>query len=204
MDEVRAIRAAISARDATRPARWQQAGSARRVGRGVGRRLVPEPFSRHGRRLSFQAAHQARRNGRLQLSLKIAGRVIDILEEQSGTGRNGPWRKQDFIIETEGEYPAQVCVTQWGDNIEKFAVQEGETLTAHIDLRSREYNGRWYTDVKAWRIEREEPATDQGPGPGSTGADPGETEGVSGGPGAPGQASPPLSDADFDEDDLPF
>ena len=86
------------------------------------------------------------------LELKIAGRVVQILEEQSGEGRNGPWRKQDFVIETEGDYPAKVCITQWGDDIEKFAVQEGERLTAHIDIRSREYNGRWYTDVKAWRV----------------------------------------------------
>lgn len=91
------------------------------------------------------------------MDLKLTGTVVTILEEQSGTGRNGPWRKQDFILETEGEYPRQVCVTQWGDNIERFAVREGEPLTVHIDIQSREYQGRWYTDVKAWRVEREEP-----------------------------------------------
>lgn len=90
------------------------------------------------------------------MDLQITGKVIDILEEQSGTGRNGPWRKQEFILETPGEYPKQVCVVQWGDNIDKFGVTEGETITAHIDLQSREYNGRWYTDVKAWRVERPE------------------------------------------------
>ena len=90
------------------------------------------------------------------MDLQIVGRVIQVLEEQSGTGRNGPWRKQDFILETPGQYPKQVCVTQWGEKIEEFGVEEGETLTVHIDLQSREYNGRWYTDVKAWRVEREE------------------------------------------------
>ena len=45
-------------------------------------------------------------------------------------------------------------MVQWGDNIDKFGVAEGETLTAHIDIQSREYNGRWYTDVKAWKVER--------------------------------------------------
>lgn len=97
------------------------------------------------------------------MDLKITGRVIEVLEEQSGTGRNGPWRKQDFILETDGQYPNQVCVTQWGDNIEKFAVEQGEELTVHIDLRSREYQGRWYTDVKAWRVERKEEAGPSGP-----------------------------------------
>lgn len=116
------------------------------------------------------------------MSLTITGRVIEILEEQSGTGRNGPWRKQDFILETEGEYANKVCITQWGENIEKFAVEEGETLTAHIDIRSREYQGRWYTDVKAWRVER---------------------EAAGGGPGAPGDGLPPPVEEDFDAD-LPF
>ena len=90
------------------------------------------------------------------MDLQITGKVIEVLEEKSGESANGPWRKQDFILETEGQYPRQVCITQWGDNIDKFDVQEGETLTAHIDIQSREYKGRWYTDVKAWRIERVE------------------------------------------------
>lgn len=90
------------------------------------------------------------------MDLKITGRVVDVLEEESGTGKHGPWRKQEFILETEGQYPKQVCVAQWGDNIEKFDVEEGERVTAHIDIQSREYQGRWYTDVKAWRIERPE------------------------------------------------
>ena len=101
------------------------------------------------------------------MDLQITGEVVEVLEEKSGTGKNGPWRKQDFILETQGQYPKQVCVTQWGDNIEAFDVQEGERLTAHIDLQSREYKGRWYTDVKAWRVERpEEGGGRDGGGPG--------------------------------------
>lgn len=104
------------------------------------------------------------------MDLKITGAVTQILAEQSGEGRNGQWRKQEFILETEGNYPKQICVVQWGDNIDKFGLQEGETITAHIDLASREYNGRWYTDVKAWKIERGEaqaapPAMDGEPFP---------------------------------------
>jgi Domain of unknown function (DUF3127) len=89
------------------------------------------------------------------MALEITGTVKQILEEQSGEGRNGPWRKQEFILETEGDYPKQICIVQWGDNIDAFGVKEGERLTAHIDLQSREYNGRWYTDIKAWKVARE-------------------------------------------------
>jgi hypothetical protein len=91
------------------------------------------------------------------MDLQISGTVRELLEEQSGEGRNGPWRKQEFILETGGDYPKQICIVMWGDNIDKFGVSEGEQLTAHIDIASREYNGRWYTDVKAWKVARDQP-----------------------------------------------
>ena len=92
------------------------------------------------------------------MDLTLNGSVQKVLPEQSGQGRNGPWRKQEFILETGGKFPKQVCIVVWGDNIDDFAVQEGDELTAHIDLQSREYNGRWYTDVKAWKVERDDTA----------------------------------------------
>ncbi|MFO7845625.1 MAG: DUF3127 domain-containing protein [Balneolaceae bacterium] len=88
------------------------------------------------------------------MDLKIAGKVVKVLEEQSGESKNGPWRKRDFILETPGKYPRKVCVTQWGDQIDQTDVKEGEELTAFIDIQSREYRGNWYTDVKAWKIEK--------------------------------------------------
>lgn len=88
------------------------------------------------------------------MDLKIAGKVVKVLEEQSGESKNGPWKKRDFILETPGKYPRKVCVTQWGDQIDQTDVKEGEELTAFIDIQSREYKGNWYTDVKAWKIER--------------------------------------------------
>ncbi|MFO7873062.1 MAG: DUF3127 domain-containing protein [Bacteroidales bacterium] len=87
--------------------------------------------------------------------MEISGKVISILPEQSGEGHKGPWRKQDFIIETEGPYPRKVCITIWGDKIDRFDVKEGETITASVNIESREFNGRWYTDVKAWKIEKD-------------------------------------------------
>lgn len=88
------------------------------------------------------------------MDLQVSGTVKQILEEQSGEGKNGSWKKQDFILETPGKYPKLVCITQWGDQIDKNNISEGETITAYIDLQSREFKGRWYTDVKAWKIEK--------------------------------------------------
>ena len=99
------------------------------------------------------------------MDIAITGKVTQILEEKSGTSKNGPWRKQDFILETEDRYPKPVCITQWGDDIDAFGIQEGDRITAHVDIQSREYNGRWYTDVKAWRVEKPDEAGQQGGAP---------------------------------------
>lgn len=100
------------------------------------------------------------------MDLKISGTVTQLLPEQSGESQNGPWKKQDFILETQGQYPKSVCITQWGEKIEEFGVREGEELTVHIDIQSREYKGRWYTDVKAWRVERESASSEAPDEPG--------------------------------------
>lgn len=99
------------------------------------------------------------------MDLKISGKVVDILELQKGESKNGPWKKQDFILETPGKYPRKVCVTQWGDQVDQNDIKKGEELTAFIDIQSREYNGKWYTDVKAWKIEKGASAGDPRPNP---------------------------------------
>jgi hypothetical protein len=85
--------------------------------------------------------------------MEITGQIIQLLPEVTGTGRSGnSWRKQEFILETRGQYPRKVCMSLWGDKIDQFALQSGAEITASVELESREYNGRWYTDVRAWKI----------------------------------------------------
>lgn len=86
--------------------------------------------------------------------MEITGKVLQILPLVTGNGRNGEWRKQEFILETPGKYPKQVCIALWGDRIAEATLNEGEELKAMIDVQSREHNGRWYTEVRAWKIER--------------------------------------------------
>ena len=88
--------------------------------------------------------------------MEIVGKVAKILEMVTGQGQNGAWRKQEFILETEGDYPKKVCIEIWGDRIDEFKLQEGETVKAHINIASKEANnGRWFTNVRVWKIERE-------------------------------------------------
>ena len=86
--------------------------------------------------------------------MEITGKIIALLEEKSGQSANGTWRKQECILETEGQYPKKICFMVWSDKIDEFAIKEGENLVISVDIESREYNGRWYTDVKAWQVKR--------------------------------------------------
>lgn len=123
------------------------------------------------------------------MDLQLAGKVTKVLEEQSGEGKNGVWRKRDFILETQDKYPKQICITQWGDNIDQNAINEGDEVTAYIDIQSREFKGNWYTDVKAWKIEQGMAgAAGQAPPP----------------PSAPGLTYDGNQEINVDDDDLPF
>lgn len=85
--------------------------------------------------------------------MQLTAKLIHILPLQTGTGRNGEWKKQDIIVETDGQYPKKICISIWGDKINPGQLAVGNTLRIDFDIESREYNSRWYTDVKAWRIE---------------------------------------------------
>ncbi len=111
--------------------------------------------------------------------MELSGTVYKILPIQSGTGANGTWTKQEIVIETEGQYPKKVCVSCFGkvlDNLDTLHV--GVKIKAHINIESREYNDRWYSEIKAWRIEHES--------------------------GAPTKNNNEVKTSDSPEDDLPF
>jgi hypothetical protein len=95
--------------------------------------------------------------------MELTGKIIQLLPEVSGESAKGPWRKQEYILETEGQYPKKVCFMAWSDKIDEFAIKEGDSLIVSIDLESREYNGRWYTDVKAWKVTQAGAAVDNIP-----------------------------------------
>ncbi len=91
--------------------------------------------------------------------MEISGKVVEILQEQSGQGRIGTWRRLDFIIEVPGQFPKKVCIGLWGDKIDQAALKLGDEVTASIDIESREYNGKWFTSLKAWKVEKPQAAT---------------------------------------------
>jgi hypothetical protein len=84
--------------------------------------------------------------------MELSGKIIKILPLQTGTSKNGTWKKQEFIVETSAQIPKKVCFSLWGDKIDQFKLLEGEDAEVSFDLESREYNNRWYTEAKAWKI----------------------------------------------------
>jgi Domain of unknown function (DUF3127) len=85
--------------------------------------------------------------------MQLTAKLIQVLPLQTGTGKNGQWKKQDIIVETDGNYPKKICVSVWGDKINESQLKTGNVLKIDFDVESREYNGRWYTDVKARKVE---------------------------------------------------
>ncbi len=86
--------------------------------------------------------------------MEISGKIIKKLDAVTGNSARGEWKKQEFIIETEDKYPKQVCISAWAEKVDeltKFNINDKVKLS--LNAESREYNGRWYTDLRFWKIE---------------------------------------------------
>lgn len=128
------------------------------------------------------------------MSLEIEGKLVKILPEQSGEGKNGRWKKQQFVIETDDKFPKQICMMLWNDKADLLQnFSEGDQLKASINIESREFRDKYYTDVTAWRLEKPGGSS----APGSDVPMPGEGE---------MPQAPPMPDAPPPpgDDDLPF
>lgn len=87
------------------------------------------------------------------MNLELTGTIVQVLPYDGGTTKAGKeWRKGVFILETQDQYPRKVAISILNDNIDKYPTQVGTVVTAHIEIESREWNGKWYTEVKAWQI----------------------------------------------------
>jgi hypothetical protein len=85
--------------------------------------------------------------------MQLRAKLTQLLLIQTGTGKNGEWKKQEIIVETDDQYPKNVCISIWGDKINEGQLQIGNLLQINFDIESRVYNSKWYTDIKAWKIE---------------------------------------------------
>ncbi len=83
--------------------------------------------------------------------MEIEGKIIQELPMQSGTSKAGnPWKKREWVLETFGSYPRKVKFHVFGDRSDTIGIEVGRSYTLSVDVESREFNGRWYTDVSAY------------------------------------------------------
>ena len=124
--------------------------------------------------------------------MEITGKIIAVLPERGGVSKTGnEWKTQEYVIETHEQYPKKVCFNVFGaDKIAQFNIQAGDEMTVSFDINAREYQGRWYNDICAWKVERGT----------ASGAAPMDIPVIN----APKVEVPDFSKAANDPDDLPF
>ena len=93
--------------------------------------------------------------------MEITGKIIAVLPERGGISKTGnEWKMQEYVLETHEQYPRRMCFNVFGaDKISQFNIQAGEEMTVSFDINAREYQGRWYNDIRAWRVERGGPVS---------------------------------------------
>lgn len=132
--------------------------------------------------------------------MEIEGKIIAVLPQQGGvSNRTGnKWASQDYVIETHDQYPRKCCFRVLGeDKIQNMAIKAGEELRVSFDIDAHEYNGRWYNNLLAWKVERVDPAAAAaGQAPAAAAVNPAPADGAQ----AP---FPPAQDSES-TDDLPF
>ena len=83
--------------------------------------------------------------------MEIKGKITKHLQPETGEGRNGQWKKQTFILTTPGEYPDEIAIEIWNEKVSLRPV--GSEVVVSVNIKSREYNGRYFTNLTAWKIE---------------------------------------------------
>ncbi len=88
--------------------------------------------------------------------MEIVGKIIQVLPVQEGIGKNGnPWKVQGYVLETQEQYPRKVQFEIFGeDRIKNNPCQVDDIVTVSFDIESREFNGRWYTSIRAWKVQQ--------------------------------------------------
>ena len=89
--------------------------------------------------------------------MELTGKIIAVMEPRGGvSARTGnTWKTQEYVLEVPGQYPKRCLFNVFGeDRINQFNIQNGDELTIQFDIDAREYNGRWFNDIRAYNVIR--------------------------------------------------
>ena len=136
--------------------------------------------------------------------MEFEGVVLKKLPVSKGVSARGEWQRQDVIFEVPSEFSRKICVTFFNTPSDADSLVEGQTYIVSVNVESREYNGKWYTDVRAWRVQPKQQEAAQQGAPAMPDMPPFGDEpnygGASYGAGAAGAGVAPIAEVD----DLPF
>ena len=136
--------------------------------------------------------------------MEFEGVVLKTLPVSMGESARGEWQRQDVIFEVPSEFSRKICVTFFNKPTDADSLVEGQTYIVSVNVESREYNGKWYTDVRAWRVQPKQQEAAQQGAPAMPDMPPFGDEpsygGASYGAGAAGAGVAPIAEID----DLPF
>ena len=79
------------------------------------------------------------------------------MPEQGGVSKTSgkEWKLQAYVLETQEQFPKKVHFEVFGeDRIKANPCQLDDIVTVSFDIESREFNGRWYTSIRAWKIQQ--------------------------------------------------
>ena len=133
--------------------------------------------------------------------MEIIGKAIAALPVKSGVSKKTgeQWQSREYVIETQEQYPKKMCFEVFGtDKLKEFNIRNNDLIKVNFDITAREYNGKWYNYIRAWKVEHVNP---DGSVVGSTSAAPAPAQAPAPAP-APAPAAAPTT-KEFD-DDLPF
>lgn len=120
--------------------------------------------------------------------MEIKGKIINVLPEISGVSKSGnSWKKREYVLETMDNFPKKVHFDLFGERADQYPLTAGEVVTLSFDIESREYNGRWYTSIRGWKVDKENAAA------------PAQTTG-----GIPAPPAPDLTPLAPSDEDIPF
>lgn len=87
--------------------------------------------------------------------MKMFGKIIAALQPKKGVSQKGEWVSQEYVLETNEQYPKKMCFEVYGkEKIDKFAIKIGEEMEVFINIDAREYSGKWYNTIRAWNVKR--------------------------------------------------
>lgn len=88
--------------------------------------------------------------------MEIIGKAIAALQVKSGVSKKTgeQWQSREYVIETQEQFPKKMCFEVYGtEKLKEFNIRNNDLIKVHFDITAREYNGKWYNSVRAWKVE---------------------------------------------------